>query len=81
MIGKQELDPNDVTIDDPQQSPHYAGGGGGSAGRDAGGIQAKVASLMDASTCDWAGMLVPCALEDQFAQTIHEAGAVVLLGV
>src|SRR6266850_3021812 len=73
VVGKVELDPMDVTVEDPFEPPRYHGGGGG-GGRDAGGVEARVASLMNISTCDFAGMLVPCAMVGQFSELIHEAG-------
>src|SRR5204863_7926062 len=49
--------------------------GGGGGGTDAGGIPAKAASLMNISTCDFGGMLVPCAMVESYKETIHEAGS------
>ncbi len=73
VVGKSELDPMDVTLDDPRQPPHYGGGSGG-GGKDAGGAEARIASLMDLRMCDFGGMLVPCGLVNQYAQLIHESG-------
>src|SRR5437764_11126532 len=64
----------DVTVEDPFQPPHYHGGNSDGSGGDAGGISARAASLMNIGFCDFAGMLVPCALVESFSQTIHEAG-------
>lgn len=67
--GHDELDPSDVKVDIPS-FPHYGGGTGG-GGRDPGGVQARIASLMNIGTCDFSGMAVPCAMVGSLNQHIN----------
>jgi YD repeat-containing protein len=63
-VGTDEVDPQDVKVDVPDQPQHNTGTGGGAHAP--GGTEAHVASLMSIGTCDFAGMAVPCAMVGDF---------------
>lgn len=73
VAAKDEVDPMGTTLDDPRQPPRYGGGSGGS-GKEAGGGESHIASLLDMRMCDFYGMLVPCGLTEGLSAHLEASG-------
>lgn len=77
LYGRDETDPRGVSVERPDNPQPLFRSGGGGGDRAVGGDERPrdPASLMDARTCEFSGMLVPCALAGSFQQHIADVNS------